>query len=314
MQLTFTCVQSPPQETMKPETLPTEDTWYSLQCRNAALRNLLPCFGSLVVRTIHASGEWNRVAVCSGFFLEHLGIHFWMTAGHVLDEILNTMKDPNTRIREMLLRDGLPIVHEDAASIPFKLEPSQVFSIDLDGPAGVDGTGLDFGMVPIEKETLALLQANPGVGFVNAEDSLDSLQADAWGLYLMGVPGERAQRASETNLQYQIHCLAVKVLGECPNGLARCQRAIYGELVGDQHIDAQPESIRGMSGGPVFAIEPRGGGNWRCRLVGILSAWHAPSRTVRITPIADVLVSVEHAVITAMRKRYTQPDAGRSDC
>lgn len=284
---------------------PSSDNWSSQHACGAALANLLPCFGGLVVRSLHTPDQSTRVASYSGCFMEHLGTRFWVTAGHVLHEVEKAFQSPDIQIREILLRDGLPMVDPDAASIPLQIQ-GRYFAMDIDGPPGSPGSGLDFGLVALDEATCELLDANPGAGYLDAEDSQEPLQAHAWGLYVLGIPGERARRTSETNLAYEIRCLPARVLHDCPSGLTKCERAIYAQILDRSPGRLRLKSIRGMSGGPVFAIEPRGSDQWCIRLVGVLSAWHGSSRTIRVTPMADVLVSIEHALWSRMRERLTR--------
>ena len=260
-----------------------------------------PLMGQLLLNLQSTETAETRPIIFSGFFLRHGDRYFWITAGHVIQRLREIMQDDRVRIREVRLRDGLPLHGLYESSLPIDLQSSPMFGLDCERG---EHAGLDFGMIGLSSFFVHGLASNPGTKFITSSSSGRLADVQAAGLYVMGTPSERVRQASAIDVETHIYCLPVSHIKRPSAGQPRLKRSIYGRLLGLGPPGFCIDNIDGMSGGPVFAVESRGADAYGFRLVGIQSAWHRPSRTVRMTPITDVFHFLEHALDSA-------PDDGK---
>lgn len=280
----------------KPRNKQASNSWWAdEQVRRLLLKTAHSSLGFLIVHFHNLREDRWYSAVFSGFFLVYRDQSFWMTAGHVITQLQEMTTDRGLHIQEVLMRDGHPPADMDASCLPIALDPASMFGIDLGQAEHDSDSGFDFGMLALRPIYAANLANNPGTTFFPAEDSMETARQSG-GLYVIGAPCERVLKTNGTNLRLEVHCLPIKQLGQCPPHLSNCRHAIYGQLVQDGDDPIWIDSIKGMSGGPVFAVEHRAKGKFGFRLVGIQSAWHRPSRTVRISPVRAMLEAMDKAI------------------
>lgn len=270
------------------------DWWLDPRVRKLLLSVMTPSLGHLLINWENVDTGKRQPRVYSGFFMGHRDYFFWVTAGHVIHEIQALLANPKFRVKEARLRDGRPLSDKFASSVPVSIEADQMLGIDAETEE--EAFGLDFGILRLSPLVFAGLLSNPGTLFLPAEDSLGGGMEQAAGLYVIGAPGERVRRASSIDVQFEIHCLPVRLLSNAPAELRQFPRSLYGKLV-DLGPDNDPmNSIVGMSGGPVFAVEYRTEEEFGFRLVGIQSSWHRPTRQIRVSSIVDVIRFIDRGI------------------
>jgi hypothetical protein len=275
-----------------PSALPS-DWWLDRRIRGQLLGLITPSLGHLLLQVeVRASGE-RRTAIYSGFFLGHRDRYFWATAGHVIAELQSILRSDTLLLRQAWLRDGQPMENEDASSIPIALDLENMIALEVDDPTDVLG-GMDFGLMRLSPLVLEAIRRNPGASFLPAEDSLEQR---AWaGLYGIGTPAESVTYSTKRNVRFDIHCLPIEVLDSPPSEVDPVPMALYGRLLQLGDVNRKIASVEGMSGGPVFAVEPRSQVDYGFRLVGVQSAWHRSTRTMRISPIADIIRFIDRTI------------------
>lgn len=282
------------------------DWWLDPRVRELLLSVMTPSLGHLLINWEHVDTGKRQPLVYSGFFMGHRDYFFWVTAGHVIHEIQALLANPKFRVKEARLRDGRPLSDKFASSVPVSIEADKLLGIDAETEE--EALGLDFGILPLSPLVLAGLASNPGTLFLPAEDSLGGTIEHAAGLYVLGAPGERVKHVSSIDVQFEIHCLPAHLLSGAPPELRQLPGSLYGKLI-DLGPDNNPmNSILGMSGGPVFAVEYRTDEEFGFRLVGIQSSWHRPTRQVRVSPIVDVIRCLDRGIDVWDGKRTNGSD------
>lgn len=261
---------------------------------------LSECFGEhLIGLEVHYTAKAQPMySLYTGFLLEVAGLHFWVTAGHVV----NTLKQYLTNAEVANVRGGLVdgYQHPYGATIPVSLQ-----DMPLHGPFG----DLDLGIAILREGYVKPLLANPKVRPLNplAWKGHESSTPD--GYYLVGFPSARTalvelSRSEELLLcrgRCQVVCLPVERVSpkdkEQSGAFWNHPGAFYGRLIRREDSSGRPlESVLGMSGGPILSIECAPGRQFRYRLFGVQSAWLEPSGFIRGVPISALADLLAHAL------------------
>ena len=224
----------------------------------------------------------------TGFLLRVEAIHFWITAGHVVDAIARL------DVRSARWVDGYGFGVADSIPVDFPSLPQ--FSLDREG--------IDVGIVELPENTADLLKANPQITFLDRRGWYRNDNANPFGYYLVGVPDEHHHKAivgpnhgmMYADIKYPIATLPVERLDPETNNDELCasKEALYGRVL-EVEVPGlgNVRSICGMSGGPILSLEDASQGHFKYRLFAIQSAWRKESRILRATPIEvlDVIFS-----------------------
>jgi len=233
-----------------------------------------------------------RHAIATGFLLYHREVLLWVTAGHVVDKLDEILSNPNTDVLRMRWLDGCEI--PGAESVVVHNRDLMMFS--------ACEQGMNFGVVAIAglDETNIV---NGGRVLVMTEQIWKNLHlAQPEGYYIVGYPKEwlevRKERLTDNQVRgsaiANLACVPVERIDPPTAGQPESfwddSEAFYGQILPfADDLTGQPESIVGMSGGPVLSIERDLDGNLRYRLFGIQSKWLPRSRKVRAEPIHKVV-------------------------
>jgi len=216
----------------------------------------------------------------TGFLLRVEPLHYWITAGHVVDEIARL------DVRSARWADGYGFGVADSIPVDFPSLPK--FSFDREG--------IDVGIVKLPENTADLLKANPGIAFLDRRGWYGNDNANPFGYYLVGVPDEHHHRVIDgpnhgmmyADIKYPIATLPVERLDpetETDEFFAS-KEAFYGRLLEVELPGlGKVVSICGMSGGPILSLENASEGHFKYRLFAIQSAWRKESRILRATTI-----------------------------
>jgi hypothetical protein len=229
--------------------------------------------------------------VYTGFLLRYQGLLLWVTAGHLIDEIKSIREDAACQIRQMRWLDACDIPH--AESVIVHDRNLMLYS--------ALSQGIDFGTAAIVGLDEANIVAAGRAVAMTQEIWRNIEAANPEGYYLIGYPARWQSAASyvesDSSVRHVVRaglcCIPLCRVDGPPEGAVESSRlqgeAFYGRslpfLEGD---DYQPESIKGMSGGPVFSVERDPDGRVRYRLYGIQSTWWSQSRVIRAEPIERI--------------------------
>jgi len=215
----------------------------------------------------------------SGFVMELDGQWYWMTAGHVLEEIATSEKDSDLVLENFRLLDHYGSGAIDKNYVPFNFEHAWKYFEHN------DSLGLDYGAVKLGKlEQLGLAKNN-----VRALPMAEwrQLQGKVWDEHFMyGLPTDSLKiRMTPNPTAVTVHANAhptlihVEKLVEPPSAPTQYPR-FFGKL-GDNWPAG---SIVGMSGGPVFGFNTETG---EYGVVAVQSGWLEQRRITFACPIAE---------------------------
>jgi hypothetical protein len=217
------------------------------------------------------------------------GVWCLVTAGHVIQALRDLVADGWSIERPRLI-DAFAGVQTEA--IPFLLDLSE-WLVLVD-----EETGADLAAVPLT----VLFQANLKAGGVQALERghINTATFEAYSqVVVAGVPAE-GFIVKPGSGQMRFVVIPVLATSSKEARLPDKPGTLLGKLppnpADPQH---RVESIAGMSGCPVFAIDCEPNGQPKCYwAIGVQSSWHPDTRSIRFTPL-DCLAEALHEVIAA---------------
>jgi hypothetical protein len=211
------------------------------------------------------SRETLRRFVISGFLMSLRDHWFLATAGHVINEINELLKsDPGRTYRFGIIDNFGPEARYDHA-IPFDYINADTWA------TAVETSGADFGLIHIDPYYRQLIETNNPLPFM--EPQWQYTRHEPFEFHaLMGIP---AETISTDALQYKQYAMAMIPLKEIttlpPSITPRPYPTLYAEITVPLN---SIESIKGMSGCPVFGFAKDENGNWRYWIVAVQSTWY----------------------------------------
>lgn len=227
----------------------------------------------------------------SGFILSFNGLWCLATAGHILGDLEQHLRNGSIRVvRYEFLDDFGPdvISHEP---IPFNYGSAPKYYIN-DKEAG-----LDFALIGLGPYYQGLLQAN-GIVAVSQENWEKQHEVDFGQHMMIGLP-QKAIEASTWKDQGKVHFEAfvrpmtidIEKLDELPEGTRETR---YPRFIGKISGDLPLDDISGMSGGPILGFSKQADKYW---IVAIQSSWLSASKIVFGCPITIIADFVEKMVV-----------------
>ncbi len=223
----------------------------------------------------------------TGFLVSIRGGMLWMTAGHVVDEIQAILNDNAVTVLSAGWVDGYGDTR--AGRIPCDLPSTPMLSYF--------SRGVDVGLVKIRPSEARPLEANASLRCLRIDFNHGDRTDEPTGYFVVGAPIESLaiKAVGQDEFLGSINRYALPMVpvagdaslpGTDPLFWNR-ESDLYGKLI--DYSDDTPrsvKSIRGMSGGPVFAVYVDGQ-NLGVELVGVQSAWLGDSRIVRVAKMSE---------------------------
>jgi hypothetical protein len=221
--------------------------------------------------TFRRKGEdGDRFSAYSGTLIMLHNTVFFLTAGHILEDLEEARKSDDVEFSSAVLADTFGLKRISNLPIPFDLKGAKFFHIN-DAEEG-----LDFGVIPLSSYYVRLLAAN---GVVALEEvnwaRQDRVTFDAYAM--LGFPeefvSENVNDAGEGFVyptMFRVHRL------EPPPEDTPVTR--HPRFVGRIDQELPLNSVKGMSGGPIFGFSI--GTETRYWVVALQSTWRPTSRTV----------------------------------
>jgi hypothetical protein len=226
----------------------------------------------------------------SGFIISFQGLWCLATAGHILEDLEQHLREESIRVvRYALLDDfGPDVISHDP--IPFDYRRAAKFHIN-DREAG-----LDFALIGLGPYYQGLLQAN-GIVAVSQENWERQHEVDFGHHMMIGLP-QKAIEASTWKGQGKVHFQAfvrpmtidIEKLDKLPEGTVKTR---YPRFIGKINGGLPLDDISGMSGGPILGFSKQGDKYW---IVAIQSSWLSASKIVFGCPIPIIADFVEKMV------------------
>ncbi len=250
---------------------------------------------------LHVRFKQNEVVeheLFTGFLLSYEGLHFWLTAGHVVSTMREMCASESIEVLESHWIDHAP----NEMKCPFRADFRHLVG------SFCDTDGLDFGIVLLTRHDARLMNENPNIEFLTPEVWRGHEIADPEGFYVMGFPREwlhiNATSATDDHsytVKSEVACLPadrIEDRGKNANtGILdfwERNECFYGQLLSFADRFEHPvDNIEGMSGGPIFSVERTEESRIRYRLFGIQSHWLNESRIVRAGKMEEIAKILE---------------------
>lgn len=219
--------------------------------------------------------EPTRFNAYSGTLLKVDNDLLWLTAGHNIRHIEEALATSDVTIKQAVFADAFGPSPLSERPVPMDLRSSiKTFQDD-------DSLGLDFGAIVIHPHQSRLLLAN-GVIALEQENWIRQHSVDYMGFTLMGLPAELGSELLPDDGRAVVSPTMIMVnrLDDVPPGYETTYPRLSTRI-----LDPIPlESVKGMSGGPIFGFAIHEG-KLKYWIVAVQSAWLKTSRTLFGCPL-----------------------------
>lgn len=261
-----------------------------------AISSLMEWFGRHLValfQSANVAGAQQQ-ALYSGFVVEHDSELYWVTAGHVIDDIRAVETAPNATGKSLCWLDGYE--NGQAGAIP---------AVDVTGRS-FSGTewDIDTGVIRLLSWEANLVRNNGRTLLFNSHAWKGLKKAKPEGYLLLGFPEGLSSIESRSLRNGQVMnvvkpalaCIPVRKIRRRPkspesgNNFWNDREAFYGALTpyfGEESLTIG--SVKGMSGGPLISVERDPANQIRYRLVGIQRGELRSKAFIRVEPIDRAL-------------------------
>lgn len=190
--------------------------------------------------------EATNLFACPGTVICVRNMMFFVTAGHTLKEWDKLIRRGEVIIHKAVLADTFGLHRVSEQPIPFDFVNEPRFFIDD------EAEGLDFGLIPLSSNHVRLLAAN-GIVALFEENWIHQSKVAFDAHFMLGLPTELmwTQLSPEGNAMVTATMFRVHRL-ESPPEDTRVTR--YPRFVGRLDSGLPLNSLKGMSGGPIFGI------------------------------------------------------------
>lgn len=252
-------------------------------------RHIIPL---LVAGTV---GHQFQYSVYTGILLRHDETIVWLTAGHVVDELIQLLSSSAFKLSAMTWLDDFEVA---------KAEAVPLHRTDIPMKSWRD-IGLDIGAVLPSLLDVGNLLQNNSVKTIDAGIWKNLSQANVEGYYAIGYPRPWSQH-SETpvpnnkilhSVKVNVACLPLKEISPPPefsdDPVWSNPDAFYGKVLPyPDYPEFDLDNAKGMSGGPILSVERDPDGRIRYRLVGVIQSfarWQSIFRAEPINRVAEVI-------------------------
>lgn len=227
----------------------------------------------------------------TAFVISVRDIWFLVTAGHILRDIDTRLKAGRTIVNSRLI-DGLSS-QESFPPIPFMLGDTLQWYIFENG--------LDYALIPLPPIIARQLIAG-GVSALT-EPAWTDMADSVDGYFLLGFPNQGADitvtsNGAKGNVQVRLGAplLPIQRVDDPPDVL-KCDTGRFYARVPKSAGNVDGKSIKltdikGMSGGPIFAVKRTDTNRSRYWLVAVQSGWAPKSRVLAACPIQPLVDAI----------------------
>ncbi len=214
---------------------------------------------------------------------------FWITAGHNLKHLYESISHPNVTLNSAVLADSFGAAYRSSKPVPIDLKNSARLYIDD------DALGLDFGAILIHPHHERLIAAN-GIEILDENRWNHQSKIEYFGYLLLGLPEEYTSEFVPPSGAAELSPTIISIQKSPREG--ELQNKEYSRLIGNASKRLPLDSLKGMSGGPVFGFA--GDINeLRYWVVALQSSWLPADGTIFACPIP---------VLTDLLTRYIRGD------
>ena len=255
-------------------------------------------FVTLSCQQYVAGVEHPRTLVFSGFIIEILGEWFYITAGHILEDV-RTARRAGARFDAWRFGDQLAGNTFNGAAVPYDFDDEKWLAFD-DRDAGID-----YAAGHVEHFYRRQLEAG-GVAAIDKSAWSDHVTAsDHWAL--VGVPSESVAYDGKTIITARVVLVPLVAAIEPAAAGVRAENQFYAKPAEDS--GPYFKNPDGFSGAPVFALR-YSGEQWLYNVIGVQSAWYEFSGTLAVCPFTSFARAIEEALTDAKKSLpQTEGDA-----
>lgn len=233
-----------------------------------------------------------RIYTCPGVVLSVREHHFFISAGHCLAEIRDTLANPQFQMARSVLTDSFGIDRISNVPIPFDITDHSI--------SAYDRQGLDFGLIYLREHYITQIKAN-GIVIIDQQHWISQIDLEFSHYQMLGLPAELCESTltSAGDALFRTALLNVRKLQAPPEGVEPTQ---YPQFIGEVSENIPLTSLRGMSGGPIFGF--RVGEQIQYWVVALQSSWLPRRRIVFATymplvaaVVTDVVTEIESGLV-----------------
>ena len=241
-----------------------------------------------------ASSKEPRTLVFSGFVVDILGEWFYVTAGHIIQDIRHAVA-AGASFDAWRLGDQTAGNSFNGAAVPYDFDDEKWLAFDN------RQTGLDYAIVHLHGLCRWQLEAG-GVMAIGKEAWSDhTTPSDHWAL--VGVPSESVAYDGERIITARVVLVPLVPAGTPAAAGERSDNQFYARP--SEPSDQYFKNPDGFSGAPVFSLvysEER----WLYNVIGIQSSWYSESGVLSACPFATFASEIEVAVAEAFAAHAEQ--------
>ena len=210
--------------------------------------------------------------VVTSFILSVSDHWFLVTAGHCIRQINELIERTDVQLVQCQLIDSLGQGAKHLDPIPFTYRMANPIQLS-------DDYAFDYGFIPISLYYRGLLEKN---NVAPLTEAVWKFQPNSVIYYLlMGIPGELV-KVNPDEIAMTPTLLHVEPVSEKPDGFTDVDAPLfYGRIILDDSI----QSIKGMSGGPIFAFQKYENGDVKYFLTALQSRWNPYSYHIAACPV-----------------------------
>jgi hypothetical protein len=240
-----------------------------------------------------------RSGVVSGFVVEIDRIWFYVTAGHVIDELREGLRIGG-KFDRWRLDDQTAGNQFKGAAVPYD------FSLERWFVLRDDDIGMDYAATPLSPLYRENLKAGGVIPIVK----------EAWGRYplkeyheyaLMGVPAETVINPRQGFVEARVMMIPLEPVDAPPSAGKTAQNMFFAKLKFDATGTTRPESIKGMSGGPIFGLR-KIEGQRKYWIVGVQSGWYENLLIVSVCPFPSFALAIEKQLMALRADGVLNPE------
>jgi hypothetical protein len=229
----------------------------------------------------------------TGFLYRREFYAYWITAGHVVKEIERILDHEKLESCWAELSDRAG--PDEECSVVIAPEELRLM-------ISLNEQGIDLGFLLLRQLYYECLAAVPENMFIDADSLGSESYLDYRGVYLLGCPFDSQEvidtelsNSTKRSVRIENLCLPVepvRIPDQIPSEHGSFwdnPNAFYGRLLPFSDTGSRGvQLIEGMSGGPIFSLEPSGLERVTPRLIGVQSSWLPRQRTIRATSSSEL--------------------------
>jgi hypothetical protein len=232
----------------------------------------------------------------SGFVVEIRDVWLYVTAAHVIKDFRTAIAAGSTfntwRLGDQTAGKSKQFKN---SGIPFDFDMNRWLDIEN------EETGLDYAALVLHPMYVRQLEAGGVVPIGRRSWDDHVAEHDYWAL--VGVPTETLEHDGGSNLQAKVVLIPLEPTGTPAGAGEKVKNQFYARLKDDSR--SLVHDVRGMSGGPIFALKRINNTDWGYAVIGVQSAWYPIARIVAGCPFISFGEALQVAIDEAIGKSET---------